>query len=69
MNGFELPSSSVEKADECCLEKLPLARGQGRLGELPGIRGKEQQLRFAGAAVKRDPTVDTERGDQRADRL
>ena len=46
---------------------------------LPHIRGKEQRLCFAGAAVKRGPHVQgkrnpskmvgTERGDQRADRL
>ena len=43
------------------------------------IQGRELWLRFAGAAVKRDPhiqgkrnpskTVGAERGDQRADRL
>ena len=32
-----------------------LYRGHGR-EELPRIQGKEQQLRFAGTAVKRDPT-------------
>ena len=32
-----------------------LYRGRGQ-EELLRIRGKEQQLRFAGAAVKRDPT-------------
>ena len=53
-------------------------RRGGRV-ELPLIQGKERWLRFAGAAVKRDPTskvrgnpskrVGTERGHQRADRL
>ena len=52
-------------------------RGGGQ-EELPHIRGKEQQLCFAGAAVKRphvqvkrnpSKTLGTERGDQRADRL
>ena len=33
---------------------MPEVRGGGR-EELPCIRGKEQQLCFAGAAVKRDP--------------
>ena len=57
---------------------MPEVRGGGR-EELPCIRGKEQQLCFAGAAVKRDPAskvretqvkmVGTERGDQGADRL
>ena len=55
---------------------------KGRVGgreELPCIRGKEQQLCFAGAVVKRDPhvqgmrnlskMVSTEKRDQRADRL
>ena len=28
----------------------------GNPEELPYVRGKEQQLHFAGAAVKRDPT-------------
>jgi len=33
----------------------PEGRGSSR-EELPRIRGKEQQLHIAGAAVKRDPT-------------
>ena len=37
--------------------KLPHAEGgAGGLGELRFFRGKEQRLRFAEAAVKRDPT-------------
>ena len=52
-------------------------RGSGE--KIPLIQGKEQQLRFAGAAVKRYPTskvrknpcrmVGAERGYQKADRL
>ena len=52
---------------------------RGGREELPRIRGKEQRLCFAGAAMKRDPhvqgkrnaskTVGTQRGDKRADRL
>ena len=51
----------------------------GRHEELPHVQGKEQQMHFAGAAMKRFPTskvretqvrmVGTERGHQRADRL
>ena len=51
---------------ESCLESVGCEGGQeelpwpeGRGGgpeELPHIRGKEQQLCFAGAAMKRDPT-------------
>ena len=33
---------------------MPEARGGGRK-ELPQVQGKEQQLHFAGAAVKRYP--------------
>ena len=56
----------------------PKVRGRGR-EELPHVQGKEQQMHFAGAAMKRFPTskvretqvrmVGTERGHQRADRL
>ena len=52
---------------------------RGGREELPRIRGKEQRLCFAGAAMKRDPhvqgkrnaskTVGTKRRDKRADRL
>ena len=50
-------------------------RGGGE--EIPLVQGKEQQLCFAGAAVKRYPTskrnpskmVDVARGHQRADTL
>ena len=31
LNSFELPSSDAAKADEHCLEELPLAQGQGQL--------------------------------------
>ena len=33
----------------------PVVRGC-HLEELPPVRGKEQRLRFAGTAMKRDPT-------------
>ena len=51
---------------------------RGGCEEIPLIQGKEQQLRFAGAAVKRYPTskvrnpgkmVGVARGHQRADTL
>ena len=54
-----------------------MVRGGGS-EELPLVQGKEQRLRFAGAAVKRYPTpkvrnpskmVGVERGHQRADTL
>ena len=38
-------------------DELPHAQGRGgSWEEIPLIQGKEQQLRFAGAAMKRDPT-------------
>ena len=38
-------------------EELPQVQGQGSSREeLPHVQGKEQQLRFAGVAVKRYPT-------------
>ena len=56
---------------------MPEVRGSSR-EELPHVQGKEQQLCFAGAAMKiphaqgkRNPskTIGTEKGHQRADRL
>ena len=50
---------------------------RGSRGEIPLIQGKEQQLRFAGAAMKRYPTPKVRenpsetvaRGHQKADTL
>ena len=51
---------------------------KGSSEEIPFVQGKEQRLRFAGAAVKRYPTskvrnpsktVGVARGNQRADTL
>ena len=39
------------------LEELFQVQGRGGGGEeIPLVQGKEQQLRFAGTAVKRNPT-------------
>ena len=40
-----------------CQEELPHVQGQGgSREEIPLVRGREQRLRFAGAAVKRYPS-------------
>ncbi|KAI4549680.1 hypothetical protein MG293_002010 [Ovis ammon polii] len=36
---------------------------KGRSEEIPFVQGKEQQLRFAGAAVKRYPTLKNRNGN------
>ena len=38
------------------IQELLHVQGQDRAGEIPLLQGKEQRLRFAGAAVKRYPT-------------
>ena len=47
--------AAAATAHEHNREVVPEVRGGGR-EELPRIRRKKQWLRFAGAAVKRDPT-------------
>ena len=50
-------SNPTPKARDGGLEGQPHVEGQeGRREEIPLIQGKEQQLCFAGAAVKRYPT-------------
>jgi len=41
---------------ECLLVRTPRSRSGGAAVRIPLIQGKEQQLQFAGAAMKRYPT-------------
>ena len=47
---------AASRAQECWDELLHVQGQEGGCEEIPLVQGKEQRLRFAGAAVKRDPT-------------
>ena len=52
----QLRGATPRPGQGACQEELPHVQGQGgSREEIPLVRGKEQRLRFAGAAVKRYP--------------
>ena len=56
---WQKPTSKEQRLRSCRRAERSYSTFQVRRGghvEIPLIQGKEQRLRFAGAAVKRDPT-------------